>query len=322
LIDNTDYSREPWCPLTRGAILEYLVCVGVIASAADWTVTGAAGRNGVSLVADASSGRLSYAVKQYGPGDSARETFARELRVLRMIAGLHASQPVHVDDDWLILVLPTVGRSLWELLATGATSALDCAGELRHTLRRLHRLDSEDLSRSPPPVVRWLTGASEPHRASPAQRRYLSAIQAQDWAVQAARACAIAWKDGPRTLVHGDLKLEHVVVGEGRVEIIDWETAGAGLAIWDYAGVAQSVLVRAVVGAGEPTVQEREFVREVTRDLDLRSVDFRRMLALRLIQSGLEWETRRVQSSPKAHAMSRLAADVLRSAKAVSELLE
>jgi aminoglycoside phosphotransferase len=80
------------------------------------------------------------------------------------------------------------------------------------------------------------------HRPTPADMHGLSAAAMDALALlqRSASLCAhldrLCVPPRPETLVHGDVRLENVIAGEGSgLRLIDWECAGVGEALWDVA---------------------------------------------------------------------------------------
>lgn len=79
--------------------------------------------------------------------------------------------------------------------------------------------------------------------SSPAARALINRVQASEVLSQALRA--LREPGGTLALIHGDLKVDNVLLSDGDLWIVDWECAGMGPAEWDVAGVAASWLIEA-----------------------------------------------------------------------------
>ena len=73
-------------------------------------------------------------------------------------------------------------------------------------------------------------------------------VRARPAVVAALAGLDRAWR--PRTVVHGDVKFDNVLVAGGRLVLVDWELAGRGEPAWDLAGVVDGLLLpRLAAGA-------------------------------------------------------------------------
>jgi Ser/Thr protein kinase RdoA (MazF antagonist) len=138
--------------------------------------------------------------------------------------------------------------SLHEALATGTNSGEDLIAEVGRMLGVLHRA-RHGLRRL---AIRrpWILDV-------PAGRMPAIAIDNDPATrlIEALRQCApllatiasvgATWM--PRTMIHGDIKFDNILVARDRMLFVDWELAGLGPPAWDLAGVVDGLLVPACI---------------------------------------------------------------------------
>lgn len=118
-----------------------------------------------------------------------------------------------------------------------------------------------------------------------AQNLILETARNLVWFKPASESVAANWKN--EGVIHGDMKLQNIIISKAGLFILDWENASLGPIEWDVAGLLQSVIVE--------TVQANEFgpwaasqVREAVAYMKISSRNLLETVALRLVQSAIE----------------------------------
>jgi hypothetical protein len=156
---------------------------------------------------------------------------------------------IRYDGDRHLLIVEYVdGASLAEARDADGRLAAGPAAELGRVLARLHTIDINDLEPAPP----WILDIHYPDlswycRSSEASLHLRGLIQQSPVIGPAFEALRNTWT--PQALVHGDLKLYHVIArresGPGQpsqIAVIDWETAHASDPAWDIGAVIAGYL--------------------------------------------------------------------------------
>lgn len=218
--------------------------------------------------------------KQAMDWDGAR-TLENEWIVLRALSDLVpaiAPSPRSYDPEAGVLVVDAVVRSrtLAEHFARTRRISLRLTGSARRALVQLHKLTPRRLD--PDSAAQIATDAAWPlamHHVdidafttySAATIQLLGILQGQPAVCNALDQAAARWE--PRSLLHGDLKWDNIVVvphgrgrATGRLTLIDWEFARFGPPEWDFASLvaeyfrwwAASVDSPSALAAGEAHV--------------------------------------------------------------------
>ena len=138
-----------------------------------------------------------------------------------------AARPLRGVTDTMVLLLAGVdGRPLSEILRRGDPAAIPHALRVGRALRALHAGSSADDRRSQA-GPKHLTNAAR--RASEHITAMLPDVSAKVVEMlERAEAAFEAVEAGEPTLVHGDLKADHVLVGGGCTSFIDFGPLGTG----------------------------------------------------------------------------------------------
>jgi len=115
----------------------------------------------------------------------------------------------------------------------------------------------------------------------------------------------------PDVLIHGDLKLQNLMLGADSPLVIDWESVGLGVRGWDEAGLLQSVLVEAALEKNMASWAKQN-IPILIDHVETASPQIKDALVARLIQTAIEY----AQSS---EAVPSDSVDVLQIAKYVCE---
>jgi serine/threonine protein kinase len=215
------------------------------------------------VTAELRSQRRSLIVKMADHGDEP----AREAEMIDFVCRnfRHTPNIVFVSRELSTFAaefLP-LATTLVPLLSQAALAALASLGE---PLAALHRMvDTED---RPPHESRPVAANLDPvvlgewMQASPAAKAFIRKAQ-ESHAVRAALARVARNTQSPEGFIHGDLKLDNILIGYGRPLLIDFELAGTGPIVRDLAAVLGSMLhiwVRTL------KIGESEIVREADED--------------------------------------------------------
>jgi aminoglycoside phosphotransferase (APT) family kinase protein len=313
-----DRAPGSWSPVSAPWAFEYLDGLGLLDQRLHRQVHSRSGRNRV-LIVRRSSGEGELVLKQFAITEEPTAWFRREERFLRENARLAIPTPVVVDDAWQVLILPWGGQPMWDLL--GREPVDRYGGKLRTVLSQIHSCPNS--SPRTPAIVAWLTSDLPYRGRGAAQQRLFAALRRDGIAAEVAWDRRSEWRDGSaRRLTHGDLKLEHVLVNpEGKITIIDWETACGGPAEWDQACFVRSLMVHAVRGYSGWGDGHSRLVTALLSNSEIAALRFRQMLALALWQAALEWEVGHTALSRQAGAIAQLGYTVLRAPERLSALL-
>ena len=152
-------------------------------------------------------------------------------------------------------------------------------------------------------------------------------LQSEKRVAAAANAVKESWCAS--ATVHGDLKLEHIVLADGDasaasnsdVWLVDWECARRGPSVWDFAGLVQSAISLAALGQLRWSENVTGFLRSSLADVPVESERFAQLVAMRLWQTALEHETYRDQLSRPAGELCQLALRVVEQPQRLVHLL-
>jgi aminoglycoside phosphotransferase (APT) family kinase protein len=253
--DRSTQESVPARALDERALVRVLLESGVLSAGAvhaGLKISGAARRHQTWTVRVADGG--SVAVKQ-ACTDGGRIALAREAMLYQQLStpdsAICAALPrlISYDEDRHLLIVEFVdGQSLVETRDPDGRLAASPAAELGRTLTRLHMLAIDSLDREPP----WILDIHCPdlswyRRSSEASLHLRGLIQQSPVIGPAFEALRNTWT--PQALVHGDLKLHHVIarrqIGPGRpsqIAVIDWETAQTSDPAWDIGSVIAGYL--------------------------------------------------------------------------------
>jgi tRNA A-37 threonylcarbamoyl transferase component Bud32 len=153
-----------------------------------------------------------------------------------------------------VVTRPLIGGvSLHEALGSGACGEEALIAELGRILGVLHGAGDgfRDLSARRP----WILDVPAGHKPLLAVGNEPASQVVETIAQCAPVAAAIssverAWAS--RTVIHGDIKFDNVLVAHDRMLLVDWELAGLGAPVWDLAGVIDGLLIPCCV-------KERDF---------------------------------------------------------------
>ena len=266
-------------------VVDYLRAVGFARD--DWLphVRTGAGRHG-TFVVSSPDGNPRWYLKQFEFSYSGSNLFEREVSVASR-APWPAIAPAFVDDVAQIVVYQHAGTSLWNALCSGSPVHETAIGQTREAVKQLEVMPSK-LTERPPSVVAQLAHGASAGVPSLGQRRVLALLRESAIATSTAALCADGWRN--QVTVHGDLKLEHVLISDaGEVGIIDWELAGAGQRGWDLASILQSLMIQPLLEIAPWTRTHALLFQELVEDAKPALAEVAPMVALRLWQAALEW---------------------------------
>ena len=216
----------------------------------------------------------SYVIKQPEPDASdAQNTLRREMAFYSFCSKAAAAEPVrallprlvYTDSDDVLLVLDLVPRStqLWRHYETSGPERFPVAAarEVGVALGTLHRtFAAPDLLRdvgtaglvADPPTPLSLAYPAPDVRSyiSPAALEIIQRVQSEDGMLARLDAIAARWR--ATTVVHGDIKLDNILVQHAapddadgpamRVYLVDWELVQKGDPAWDVAGALRDFI--------------------------------------------------------------------------------
>jgi hypothetical protein len=237
------------------ALVRVLLETGVLnagAVQAGLKISGVARRHQIWSVRVADGG--SVIVKQ-ACTDGGRIALAREAMLYQRLSTPGSTiagaipRLIRYDVDRHLLIVEFVdGASLVEARNAAGRLAAGPAAELGRMLARLHALDADALDCAPP----WILDIHYPDlswyfRSSEASLQLRGLIQQSPVIGPAFEALRNTWT--PHALIHGDLKLYHVIArretGPGQpsqIAVIDWETAHSSEPAWDIGAVIAGYL--------------------------------------------------------------------------------
>ena len=112
------------------------------------------------------------------------------------------------------------------------------------------------------------------------------------------------------SLIHGDVKLANIVLGQDAIKIFDWENVTSGRPEWDTVGLLQSVLFEAL-GAFKSTAWARQYLHDCIEEILSLDEFSRRAFVIRCVQSAFEF-------SAAADLIPKLAVNMIQIAEYVS----
>lgn len=241
--------------LDERALVRVLLETGVLSAGsvhAGLKISSAARRYQIWSVRVADGG--SVIVKQ-ACTDGGRVALAREAMLYQRLSTPGSTiagaipRLIRYDVDRHLLIVEFVdGQSLVEARNPDGRLAAGPAAVLGRMLARIHTIDVNALDREPPwildilcPDLSWYCRSSE------ASLHLRGLIQQSPVIGPAFEALRNTWR--PRALVHGDLKLYHVIArresGPGQpsqIAVIDWETAHSSDPAWDIGAIIAGYL--------------------------------------------------------------------------------
>jgi aminoglycoside phosphotransferase (APT) family kinase protein len=149
------------------------------------------------------------------------------------------------DEEGVLRIEVLVGETLAQRTLAAGLLDIAAADELGAALANLHHAGRDvvgDLAAaSSGPVAVHRPTPDDLHGYSMGALEVLVALQRS--AVLCAHLDRLCVPSAAETLIHGDVRLENVVVGGfGGLRIVDWEFAGAGEGLWDMALAMASIL--------------------------------------------------------------------------------
>ena len=218
---------------------------------------------------------------KHGTGAVSRRELAREAGLLRLlgraprVAAL-ASLPVGFDGEDLVLEL-VPGRDLGTVEGAGAPVGATVGAAVGTAVAEVHAAAAPLLLAAPEAVSSEVFGMPRPdpaflRRRSGAEIDLLRLLQRSG--ALSAHIDRLGRRRGRDTLVHGDLRLENVMVetsraGDPAVRLVDWEFAGRGEALEDlgaFVGACLDVWISSVPSV--PGVPAERLVRRAGRPLE------------------------------------------------------
>jgi len=216
-------------------------------------------------------------------GTAAAELLVRELA--RAVPALAALVPQGHDSGHphLLIAQWVEGRPAWETedeaTPESATGLPAMSAQLVPLLAQMHRATARHLRQSPSPegtaqasvldrpvpwILRLVDGDSPAELwGNPLITDVLAQILSKPDLVAGLRRARAAWR--PVSLIHGDCKLDNVIIGEGgAIRLIDWEMARLGDPAWDLAALSHRLLIDQGEGAAGHLAQlAADYVRAV-----------------------------------------------------------
>jgi Ser/Thr protein kinase RdoA (MazF antagonist) len=163
---------------------------------------------------------------------------------------------LEVAGEMAVVTRPLVGAvSLHEALGSGTSTSEALIAELGRILGVLHsaRAGLRDLPARRPWILDVPAGRMPTIAVGNDPAGRLTEAIAQCAPVAAAiTRMARAWTS--RTMIHGDIKFDNVLVAHDRMLLVDWELAGLGAPVWDLAGVVDGLLIPSCVSGHDEAV--------------------------------------------------------------------
>jgi hypothetical protein len=304
--------------LQAADVLDYLHAVQVDAGDPPFQVRTAGGRNG-SWTITGPDGSVRWLVKQFDLSVDGGQAFERE----RHAASGQVPPPVKatcIDEVSGVIVYPGAGVPILKLLQDdGPELAVQVVEKIRKALHQVRAVKSSPFP-VVPPIVSDLTDEDPLVRIAPAQKRILASLREERIARTLAITCLRDWTE--EETVHGDLKLEHVLIGDhGEVRIVDWEFAGPGPPDWDRASLAQGLISQTVLGVGSWSASHARLLDGVFRDADLDFPEMAPLVTLRLWQAAVEWAANRITLPREIASLVQLGLNLAQSPRLLKELI-
>jgi hypothetical protein len=230
-------------------------------------------------------------VKQFARSHAGHNSFARELKATSSGAS-PAIRPAFIDHSAQLIIYPSAGTSLWEMLT--ANDQPNHPMPVTAISRAVTQVRAVRAKPGPmrPAILSQIADRHLVANASLAQRRVFAMLLEAEAATSVAKECLAAWR--PDATVHGDLKLEHVVISPAEeVAIVDWELSGLGPDGWDRASLLASLIALGLLGLGRWSDTHATLLRQLLADATCAVEDLTPMVALRLWQFAVEWAAER-----------------------------
>lgn len=162
------------------------------------------------------------------------------------------------------------------------------------------------LHNGPPGILSWWQ--TVPPGFGPGELLVMEIARSQPLITAAVREVQDAWS--PEVLIHGDIKMSNLILSKSGLNIIDWESVGLGLSVWDLAGFFQSCIVEIIRKSKMAAWVHRrraelEAIFNASEDLFTLSV------ASRLTQSAVEFSQGVSKISPSSVDMLQAAVNLL-----------
>lgn len=115
---------------------------------------------------------------------------------------------------------------------------------------------------------------------------------------------------GTQNLIHGDIKLSNILMGDKKIIFVDWESVTRGSPEWDYVGLLQSIVMECM---GKGISKEWALLNlEECISMIVKLEEYgRKCLVIRLVQSAFEY-------SSISHQIPRVAVNLLQIADFVA----
>lgn len=158
----------------------------------------------------------------------------------------HLPRNIYYDRKLNLLVLELIpsGRSMHDLLMQQWGELASQSASVGRAIGRLHNrpVSSDALSLKRGPIA---FGWNKPpysllKNISPANVRLIAAVQADAPLSEGLDQLHLDWRS--TSLVHGDAKLDNILIGPDGVFLVDWELATVGDPRWDMATIFSSFL--------------------------------------------------------------------------------
>jgi len=135
----------------------------------------------------------------------------------------------------------------------------------------------------PPGVLGW--GSTKSRLNTNAENIVLNVVRESDWFEPLVLNCNNLWsKDA---VIHADMKLSNIILGQDSIKIIDWENVSLGDVDWDISGIIQSLFLEVFTNSKDSPWCRDQLLNLESSDFSLsgRAIDF---LALRAVQTATE----------------------------------
>jgi serine/threonine protein kinase len=135
----------------------------------------------------------------------------------------------------------------------------------------------------PPGVLGW--GSTKSRLKTNAENIVLNVVRDSDWFESLVLSCNNLW--GNDAVVHADIKLSNIILGQDSIKIIDWENVSLGNVNWDVAGIIQSLFVEVFTNSKDSPWCRDQLLNLQSSDFSLpgNAIDF---LSLRAVQTATE----------------------------------
>jgi predicted Ser/Thr protein kinase len=120
---------------------------------------------------------------------------------------------------------------------------------------------------------------------SPIQNLIIKSISYTDWFRDSMALVTNEWTRD--SIIHGDLKIQNLILTSESVYVIDWENVTFGPKTWDVAGLFQSVLVESF-SEHNPNLWAQSQLQMLVSELEKADDLLVHSTALRLVQSAVE----------------------------------